>query len=462
LIVGNAVPKEKREAFGKALEEIEDIMFGFVFNSNFDTSAAEACIDLGIGTCAILIEWDAARASLVFTAIPLKDLLIEEGPHGLCDTVFREYKMSGSNVARTWGKRGTDELELAPEKLKLLEDAPTHEFDVCEGTVPMQVEVVRKDGRKEKVQGFRYLVYIKELSDKYVVERDLEVSPWVVARWAKMPGETYGRGPAINAYSDAQTLNRVVELHLRDMEKSIDPPLTAVDDGIINLNNIKISSGAVIPVGSNGGGLAGPTLQPLLSGGNAQKTQLELQRLEASINDMMFTEPLGPINAPVKTATELSLRQQELSKRIGSSFGRLMYEFMGPLVNGILYTLDRVGKIDLNDFRVDGNVLALQHVSPIAQAQDQEDLGSIMRYTEFMIMTFGPEMSMMLMNAEALSQTVAEKLGVPMDIRPTDEQKAQVMQLIQAMGQSGVAQNGTQGQQGGASSAAAPAGIRAV
>ena len=44
------------------------------------------------------------------------------------------------------------------------------------------------------------------------------------------------------------------------------------------------------------------------------------------------------------------------------------------LVNRLLDILDNMGMIDLGDFKVDGSNLAIEHISPLAQAQDEEDV----------------------------------------------------------------------------------------
>ena len=134
---------------------------------------------------------------------------------------------------------------------------------------------------------------------------------------------------AVNALPDIKTLNKTKELVLKNGSLAVSGAYTVVDDGIINVNNVKVQPGALIPVSSNAGGVAGPTIAPLTNGSRFDAGQLIIQDLQNAINEALFANPLGPIDLPVKTATEVALRQQELSQRIGAAFGRLQFELPG-------------------------------------------------------------------------------------------------------------------------------------
>ena len=48
------------------------------------------------------------------------------------------------------------------------------------------------------------------------------------------PYEIYGRGPCLYALPDIKTLNKVIELNLKNASLSIGGVFTAVDDGVLN------------------------------------------------------------------------------------------------------------------------------------------------------------------------------------------------------------------------------------
>jgi len=291
-----------------------------------------------------------------------------------------------------------------------------------------------------EVDGYEYVVFVDdEEINQPVVEREQRSSPWVVFRWSTIPGEIYGRGPLMFALPDIKTLNKTKELLLESASIAIFGMYTVEDDGIINLENIEFGAGAMIPVDSNGRQGRGPSLQPLQTPGDPNLAQIIIEDLRNSINEMLFASPLGAVDLPVKSATEVSLRQQELSKRIGSAFGKLQYELITPLVNRCLDILDELGLVDLGPFRVDGNLLALQHVSPLALAQEEEELISMFRLAETTAGLYGPEALTALMPPDRFVKLAREKLNLPVESIATDEEiealKLAIAQQAQAAAQ---------------------------
>lgn len=417
LVPGTEIAPENQAQAAEQLEAVNDTMFKFLHASNFDTQVSESFVDLGMGTGALLVlEGDDANP-LNFVAVPLSELYLEEGPYGRIQTVFRQFRMNSRNIKAQWPK-GT-----------LPEDTPEDkDIDVIESTIFDEV-----------TKNYEYSVMLKD-SKHEVFKEDQKTSPWVVFRWSKMPTEVFGRGPVLDALADIKTLNKTVELLLKSAALKMIPTFVAADDGVINPFNIKIEPGGIIPVAPFGPG--GSPLQPLQVGGDINLGQFVIDRMQSRIDDMMFTNPLGDVNLPVKTATEISLRQQDLANRIGSSFGRLQFEFIGPLVNRVLDILDRRGllPVSLGDIKVDGKAISIDYQSPLAQAQDEEELVNTLRYVETIVGTVGPQMLPMFVNIQEFAKIVSKNLGVSEKLQTSDEQRAQAMQLIAQI---------TQGQQQG-------------
>ena len=135
----------------------------------------------------------------------------------------------------------------------------------------------------------------------------------------------------------------------------------------------------------------------------------------------MFQDLRDP-NGPVRSATELVIEDRELVNRIGSSFGRLQSEVVAPTVARGLDVLNRRGAMDI-ELKVDGRLITLKHLSPLARAQDMDDLAILERTIQVT-----PEESFALgVKVEDLGAWVAEKTGLdPRLIRdPAERQKIQ-------------------------------------
>lgn len=444
LVPGTQIKENNREKATKQLEQINDTMFRAINNSNFDTQVSESFLDLAIGTGALLVLKGTDKQPLRFVSVPLAELFLEEGPNGIITTAFRRHKMPARNIMETW-----DDAKL-PDNLKSYVDSnPDKDVKLIDATMPAKVTVKSKTAKgnviEKTVDGFRYVV-IDERSGEVIVKREQRSSPWIIFRWSVMPNEIYGRGPLLLSLADVKTINKTKELILKNASIKTAGAWTVADDGIININNIRIKPGAKIPVSANPGSINGPTIAPLAMPGDFNVAQLVLQDLRTSINEMMFTDPFGSLDLPVRTATEMMLRQQELSKRIGSAFGRIQFELITPLVNRVLFVLEEMGQVDLNDFRVDGEFIAIEHISPLAQAQDQEELTSMMRYAEILTGTFGPQVAMMLLKPDKFSAKAAEFLNIPADIVPSEAEFEQLKKLLgQVMATQAAAQQIPQG-----------------
>lgn len=427
-VPGRLIDSADKPRLAKALEDIRDAFFSYLQVSNFDTQIAESLLDLGLGTGAMLVQKGQNGQPLHFTAVPLAQLYLEEGANGTVASVFRKHAVPAGTLKDTW-----PDATLNTQLTEAAAKTPDRDIDLIEGTVPARIEVKNnKTGQKEQRDGYIYTVL--EPKKKHVlVRREMTSSPWVVFRYSVFPGEIYGRGPLLQALPDIKTLNKTKELILKNASLSVAGAYTVADDGVVNIDNIRIQPGALIPVASNGGGVNGPTLTPLPRSGDFNVGQILIEELRRSVNDMLFADPFGGLDLPTKTATEVALRQQALAKQMGSAFGRLQFELLAPLVNRILHVLEEQGLIDLSDFRVDGGVIDIEHLSPLALAQEQSELTNLLRYGETMTRLFGPQLGLLLIKPQLFAQKVAQLLGVPADMAPTDEDVAALREAFTAL-----------------------------
>lgn len=415
LVPGRLLPPQTDETLmAKALQAIRDAMFTYLHMSNFDTQIAEAFYDLGLGTAALLVQQGQGTRALQFTAVPLSQLYLEEGSNATIGAVFRKHQIPARTIAATW-----PDAELGDTLQRLIKEAPDTDVELIEATIPDE---------NAPHHGWIYAV-VEPKSKSLLLNRTQPSNPWVVFRYSVMPGEVYGRGPLLLALPDIKTLNKTKELILKNASLAVAGAYTVADDGVVNVEAIRIQPGALIPVSSNGGGVSGPTIAPLPRSGDFSVAQIVLEDLRRSINGMLFADALGPVDLPTKSATEVTIRQQELARQIGSAFGRLQFELIGPLVSRVLYLLDVQGLVDLSDFVVDGGDIAIQPVSPLAQAQDEGDLANLLRYGQTMVQLFGPQLGLLLTKPDIFAREVGALLGVKADVMPTAEEMDTLRQV---------------------------------
>jgi hypothetical protein len=142
---------------------------------------------------------------------------------------------------------------------------------------------------------------------------------------------------------------------------------------------------------------------------------------------------LGNPDRTPASATEVAERMADLSRRIGSAFGRLQAELVQPVLQRVIYILKKQGRIEVPT--VNGREVKVKSVSPLAQAQANQDISSIARFLELVNGTFGPEMTMVLINSEETAAHLAKKFGVPDSLIRDEEERKQIVAMMQQMQQ---------------------------
>jgi len=161
-------------------------------------------------------------------------------------------------------------------------------------------------------------------------------------------------------------------------------------------------------------------------------SQIVINDLRMNIKKIMLDDTLPPDNMSARSATEIAERMKELAQNLGSAFGRLITETMGPLIARILYVMDERGMIEM-PLRVNGLEVKVTPVSPIAQAQNMGDIEKITQWVQ-LSSALGPE-GQMAPRMGAIADYVADKLGVPAELRTSPVERQEMMEQAAQMAQ---------------------------
>ncbi len=311
-------------------------------DSNFYTTIHQCYMDLVIlGTaCLFMAESPiGASSAFTFTAIPMTDIAI------LPNAVFHTTSMPASDVLErypTWTPPVNlrDKISTDPQTpLKLVQSLVGNDFTA-------------------------WLDVGGDIENNIVSTGTFETNPYIIFRWSLATGELYGRGPVLRALPDIKTANKVVELVLKNATIAVSGIWQADDDGVINLQNINLTPGAIIPkaVGSSG-------LTPLSSGADFDVSELILKDLRDRIRHALLADRLGLLSEKEMTATEIIARNSDMMRILGATYGRLLHEFIRPLCDRGLQILARRGVIE--PIRLNGDA-ELKYIAPIAQMSSVE------------------------------------------------------------------------------------------
>lgn len=416
LTAGSEVPPEQREAVDNELDEVTEYIFEVLQSSNFSQEVHESFLDLAVGTGVLCIEEGDAINPIIFSAIPLPHVVLDTGPDDRIDHVYRERKkVKFSHLPIMFPNATFDQ--------KVMQHITT------DNTTDV-LELVCRDYSRRNEEA--YLHYAICMTTKTVLHKKqivgLGANPFVCFRWSKCAGEVYGRGPLINALSAIKTTNLTIELILENAQMAISGIYQMEDDGVINPDTIQLVPGSIIPkaMGSQG-------LQPIQAAGRFDVAQLVLSDMRLNIKRALYNDMLGNPDKTPATATEVAERMADLSRRMGAAFGRLQAELVQPVLQRVIYILKKQGRIEVPT--VNGREVKVRAVSPLAQAQANQDISSIARFLELIGGVFGPQMLQLLIDGEETAIHLAKKFGVPERLIRDEEQRKQIAAMAQQMAQ---------------------------
>lgn len=410
LQLGPDMPKEQRDnsRLKLLLADQTEIMFSHIHHSNMSLQVHESFQDLAVGTgCFDIMAGQLGGKSLVFNAIPLTELNIEEGPQSTIETTYRDIEIPNRMIGRQWP--GAD---LPTELAQMVRDKPGKKTRFVEAVIfnpdthSWEGAAVWK-AKKLKIWGASW-----------------NTNPRIVFRWSVTPGETFGRGPIMQVLPDIKTANKVVEFILRNAALMVSGMWTATSDSAINPFNFRPVPGAVIPVASNDRG--NPTIKALERSGDLRIGFEVLTQLQETINKALFQHLRDPSDAVV-SATQFAIEDRELVNQVGSSFGRLQTETVEATVARVTDVLARRGS--MARMRIDGRQVTLKHTSPLARAQDQDDLLALGRTVE----STPKEAFALGVKVEELGAWVAEKTGLDPRLIRDPAERAQIKEQAAAM-----------------------------
>lgn len=401
LTTGFDVNAIDRSLIADELDRATQTLQGHFDRSNFAVEIHQAFLDLAtVGSATLLFEEAPLGALSAFrlTAVPMSEMYFEAGPDDQILGQFRCRNLPGRSLRSLF-----PEANLPEEK--------TDRYSSGCSSLPIVEAVVPEN------EGFVYMALLLDKPSRptCLARGFLPASPFISFRWLKGAAEVYGRSPVMTALPDIKTVNKVVELVLKNASIAVTGIWQAEDDGVLNPANIRLVPGTIIPkaVGSSG-------LTPLQAPGRFDVSNLMLDDLRGRIRHALLVDRLGPVSGRRMTATEILERSNEMSRLLGATYGRLQTELLTPLIAQGMRILRRRG--ELPDIMLDGRTVTLQYRSPLARSQARDDVQNTLMWLETSAQ-LGAE-AMQAVNIPATTRWLGERLGVPgqliRDLSPVD------------------------------------------
>ena len=405
------------------LEKCSKGIFQEFGKSNFSTEVAEAYQDLaGFGTSCLQFDVktkDAQFDGFNFRACHLAEVVISESEEGRIDTVFRKLKLTARQAHQKFGD------DCGEKSMKALKTDPDKEFEYIQAVIPRELKGEPAMVAPPNMRPYA-CYYVSVIDKKICKESGYYELPYMVPRWGKTTGDVYGFGPGCVARPDIKTLNESRKLAMKAWEKSIDPPLMAMQNGILGKIDMRPSSVTYVR-DMNG-------LAPISNQTNWSADQLMLGDVRGSVRRIFFSDQLELNDGPQMTATEVQVRYELMQRLLGPTLGRLQSEFLNPIVERAFYSMLRGNALpEMPDvLQSQGSDLDIEYVGPLARSQKMEEVTSIQRAVDgiMQLAQVNPEV-LDIVNVDKAARTISDRLGAPADMLLGDEQVNELRQARQ-------------------------------
>lgn len=350
------VDARERDSLAKQLAPISKVASAFFEEPAWGMAFHEMAIDLSAGTGAILMNGTSDSDKLWDPmSVPIEELMLEAGANGAITGIFWDRRMTVRVLFETWpdGKFG-EELK------KLLKDSPEREVEVCYDTVWAPAKGNARGGR------WHMIVWCKLQPAEAIETTRSRTCPWLVPRYFRVAGESYGRGLVHLALPTIKTLNTAARLQLQAAAIAMLGIWTVIDDGVFNPDLAPITPGARWKVARNAGTMgASVERQP---DPRLDLTNLVMQDLRQGVRSTMMDDDLPMAGEAVKSPTEILERIRKASSDHIGAFARLVLEIIVPAVKRVLELAYDRGMIR-SRLSIDQLLVRVRVKSPMAVAR---------------------------------------------------------------------------------------------
>lgn len=405
--------KDAEKLAASDLKTVSEVGHALLEKSNFALASGEMFLDYFGGQGAMLMLEDEDEIA-DFVSVPAAELGLREDGKGRIVGIYWPKAFRAGDLVTSWPK-----VELYKELADKAEKDPDTE-----------VTIVQATEYDPKTKKWVFTVYHKDNPGKAPLYRrdDLAYCNWLVPRFYKVPGEAYGRGPGLMALPTIKTLNKVTELTLKAVAFAILGLWTYRNDRVFNPKTARMTPGAMWAVSSNGGTL-GPALQRVEMPGRYDISNIVLQDLRMNVKEATFDDTLPPDSGAVRSATEIVERMKRLMTDLASAYPRLMREMIIPLWQWLIDVMHR-RRLIATKLPIDQLVTKLTITSPIARAQQAQDVSNIVNWLQIILSIGGQEAMMLSAKIEEVFAYLGEKLGVPPDLIRNQAERKGIMNMV--------------------------------
>ena len=351
-------------------KEVEDIIFGTLNTSNFDTTMQEFYLNSGCFGTGVVMTLEDVAEKIRFTEIPIGQVALEEDANGRVNRVNRTFPLTAQQAFDLWGNKAGETV------LQTYKKKPNEALEFLHYVGPRDE---RDPSKEDSVNMPWKSLWIEKKKKHLIGEGGFLSNPYAVGRFYKATNDVFGYSPAMDVLPDTKLANAMVKTLLRSAMKQADPPLVAPrrgfiaplngNPGKINYRDEKTPNDAItqFPVGSN-----------------SALTLEVIQETQRNIEKAYFVPLFQAISNITKQMTipEVQRRISENMVLLGPVVGRFTQEMLDPIILRVFDILFAAGELPMPPVSVQDQELDIVYISALARAQKESDVFQIQAFME--------------------------------------------------------------------------------
>lgn len=417
----------ERDDVKRWLEDATDRLYTIFSGADagFNPAAHELYLDLGAFGTGIMFVGERSGRGITFQARHLGECHIAENDIGVVDTLYREFRLTHRQAVQRWGMN-------TPEQIRAkVEQSPLEESCFIHAVYPREDY---KGGDRRLSRNAPWVsCYVSRDYNQKISEGGFHEFPYLVPRWSKLTGETYGRSPGMTALPSILQANGMAKTVLVGAQLAVAPPLQAPDDGFMLPIRTAPNSVNFYRAGSP----QYDRISPILTGVRPDIGVDMLGMVRSDIERAFFVQWLRILqdpNASRMTATQVLQLRDQFFQIMGPALARLQAEFLGPLISRTFGIMLRNRMLPPPPPEIFDAELDVDYVSPIAQAQRATKVESMARVIEMTrVLAETDPVLASIIDGDAAVREVADVYNAPLDmLRSPDDMAALRQQQAEA------------------------------
>lgn len=311
--------------------------------SPFYEEAQESLIESPVyGTAAIYIgDVRDDEDAIHFRHLPIKTYLIAEDSMGRVNLVVRQLQLTATQARDEFGQENLPSRIL--DCLSKPDAAASQKFDFTQAVYP-RTNIPDKDAPAADRSPYVGTTIFDETKE-IVGTNSFHEFPFAVHRYRRFGRTAYGFGPGSYALGDARQLEKLQELADIATEKQVFPPILAPNSLEGEIDHSALGVTYYDPNDPNGF-----NIRELVTNARYDIALDRIERKQNSLEKAFHVDLFQLFSSRAKerapmTATEASLVAGEKLTQFSPTFGRLVSEFLTPILFRSFAILFRAGKL---------------------------------------------------------------------------------------------------------------------